>query len=109
MAHWTFTDRTGRAWDVWSVKPTSKVERREAQAPINPGDDRRKEPEYRVVLGPGMAKGWLCFQSGDEKRRLAPFPRNWQSLEDRELSTLLAAAIPAKRQTPPNGVSVDVP
>lgn len=109
MAHRRFTDRTGRVWEVWSVTPTAKVERRERQAPIDPMDERRKEVESRVVLGPSMAKGWLCFQSGAEKRRLAPFPRNWESLEERELSTLLAAATPAKRQTPPNGLSIDDP
>src|SRR4051795_4527533 len=109
MALRKFTDQTGRRWDVWSVMPTSKVERRERTAPIDPSQDRRKELEYRVVLGPAMAKGWLCFQSGAEKRRLAPFPPNWESLDDRELSNLLAAAIPAKRQTPPNGVSIDDP
>src|SRR3954470_9169418 len=109
MAYRTFTDRSGRTWDVWSVMPTTNVERRERQTPVDPNDDRRKEPESRVVLGPGMAKGWLCFQSGAEKRRLAPLPRNWETLEERELSTLLAAAIPAKRETPPNGVSIDDP
>jgi hypothetical protein len=106
MAHRTFVDRDGRAWQVWSVQPT-KVERRDRAAPIDTVDDRREQAEYRVVLGPDMAKGWLCFQSGAEKRRLAPFPRNWESLEDRELWTLLSAAAPARRQTPPNGLSID--
>ena len=106
MAHRRFVDRSGRTWEVWSVSPT-KVERRERQAPFESAEDRRKEAEYRVVLGSEMAKGWLCFESAGEKRRLAPFPRTWEGLDDRELSTLLAAATAVKRNTPPGGMSID--
>src|SRR5690348_10195820 len=108
MAHRTFADRDGREWQVWSVKPT-KVERREQPTAAEVVGDRRATTEYRAVLGPDMAKGWLCFQSGHEKRRLAPFPKNWETLKDRDLWTLLSAAAPARRETPPNGLSIDGP
>ena len=83
MAHRRFVDRSGREWEVWSVNPTK--------------------------AGPEMAKGWLCFESAGEKRRLAPFPRSWEGLDDRDLPTLLAAATPSKRNTPPGGMSIDDP
>ena len=66
MAHKSFTDRAGRRWDAWTVTP-AKVEWRDAG-------------------------GWLCFETRGEKRRLAPFPANWDDLTDDELCALCASA-----------------
>jgi hypothetical protein len=52
--------------------------------------DHHLPEEYR--------EGWLVFESAHgEKRRLAPIPKNWEALSDRELSALCAQAAP---QTP---------
>src|SRR5689334_8734120 len=39
-------------------------------------------------------EGWLLFQSGEEKRRFAPPPPNWEGLSDAELVGLLDRATP---------------
>jgi hypothetical protein len=90
MAHRSFRDEHGREWDAWEVVPTT-VERRVARdlqlAPM-PGD-RRKVKESRVVVPDALQKGWLAFQSGSERRRLAPIPPNWMEMTSEELVELL--------------------
>jgi hypothetical protein len=39
-----------------------------------------------------MASGWLCFESGEERRRLYPVPEDWESLDDRQLLALCRQA-----------------
>jgi hypothetical protein len=47
------------------------------------------------------ASGWLTFQSGSEKRRLAPVPEGWESLDGAGLEQLCQAATPAGRPRQP--------
>jgi hypothetical protein len=96
MAHRRFTDRSGREWDVWTVIPTN-VERRSLTVPESP-DDRREKAEFRANLGPELSGGWLCFETKDEKRRLAPYPEHWESLSDVELEMLMSRAKRSKPQ-----------
>lgn len=60
--------------------------------------DQHLPKEYR--------EGWLAFESAHgEKRRLAPVPKDWESLSDGELAALCARAtlqVPRKRATPPS-------
>ena len=92
MAHRTFRDQLGRQWDVWEVVPTA-VERRIAKgAPRAPAIERRKVHEARVVVPDRLQKGWLAFQSGRERRRLAPIPPDWAELTASELLDLLNQA-----------------
>jgi hypothetical protein len=42
-----------------------------------------------------LADGWLAFQAGTVRRRLAPIPTHWESCTDRELAQLCRAAEPA--------------
>ena len=89
MTHRSFHDEAGRAWDVWDVVPTA-VERRIAQeAPRPPAIERRKVRETRVVVPDRLQKGWLAFQSGGERRRLAPIPGDWDDMTVAELVDLL--------------------
>lgn len=76
-------------WDVWTVTP-SKVERRDrAERPRPPrGLERRRQEEYRVLLGEQWASGWLAFETKGEKRRLAPIPEGWDKLGPNELERL---------------------
>jgi hypothetical protein len=104
MAHRTFRDERGELWHVWSVVPT-KVERRERQLPIPVADERRKATEYRVALGNGMSNGWLCFESGHEKRRLTPVPAGWEGKNASELNALLTQSrmVPRRTSNPVSG------
>lgn len=91
MAHRTFKDKHGIAWDAWTVVPT-KVERRLAGSPVLTEPERRKKNAYRGLLGPVLVNGWLCFESKTEKRRLAPFPPDWHNLYDEALAELCESA-----------------
>src|SRR5688572_31481747 len=89
MSHRSFTDESGRKWDAWTVVPT-KIERRQVSTPVPL--ERREVAEPRVRLGGAMADGWLCFETANEKRRLAPFPASWERMTDGELCTLCQTA-----------------
>lgn len=69
MAHRTFRDANGREWEAWDVVPTKWV-------------------------GPTLEGGWLAFQSGAERRRLAPLPLYWATAPDEELREMLRRAKP---------------
>ena len=74
--------------------PTA-VERRVARSPsIARGgpQDRRKVKEGRVLVPDALQKGWLAFQCGTDRRRLAPIPDDWRDLTDDELLDLLHRA-----------------
>ena len=97
MVHRAFTDRNGLQWDVWIVHPT-QVERRERQTEAEVANDRRRKAEYRVALGKALSDGWLCFESCNEKRRLAPIPASWDTCCDADLEQLLANATLVRRK-----------
>ena len=67
----TIRDGEGRSWRVWHVVPQSQVLRSAA---------------------PGMTEGWLCFESGGDKRRLVAPPTGWEQLHDTELVEMLGRA-----------------
>lgn len=76
MAHRTFKDSSGREWEVWDVVPSQWV-------------------------GPTLDGGWLAFQSGEDRRRLAPLPLYWATAPETELRDLLAKAKPVAARTDP--------
>ena len=57
-------------WDVWDVRPEARAH----------------------SLGSDLRDGWLCFQCGTERRRLAPIPDSWETLQDGELQPLFERA-----------------
>lgn len=73
----SFADDMGTVWDVWEVRP-AHVERRTPA----------------LAFGPHLQEGWLAFQSGDDRRRLAPIPSGWQQLGVAELRALLRQSEP---------------
>jgi hypothetical protein len=101
MAHREFTDSRRTSWQVWDVYPALGDRR----GPL--GDRRffmRETVDRRTVHGaaglavsPGYERGWLAFQSGLERRRLAPVPEGWAGLEGAELERLCQAATPVGR------------
>jgi len=71
MAARTFIDSGGTEWEVFEVRRTSQ----KAEA-----------------VSPGLEQGWLAFVSVTGKRRLAPFPQDWQSADLKELERLCGIA-----------------
>ena len=71
MAARTFEDSVGTVWEVFEVRRTSQ----KAQA-----------------VSAGLEQGWLAFVSGQAKRRLAPFPPEWQTADPAELERLCGTA-----------------
>lgn len=65
--------------------------------------DQHLPEEYR--------EGWLAFESAHgEKRRLAPAPRDWESLTEQELTALCGQATPQsprRKATPSSADHVD--
>jgi hypothetical protein len=111
-----FLDDAGSEWVVWEVRPEKAlfgqaerrvgIDRRLAAAP-DPVIERRRGIERRARarrLGraPGTegAGGWLAFQCGTTRRRLAPVPSGWRELPDAELVALCRRAAPAPPGTP---------
>jgi hypothetical protein len=101
-------DERGSVWDVWDVKPGDAVARiaydrrntmRDEAADPAPADDPVDErPRSPMLVTPMLSAelehGWLCFQSGSERRRFAPIPPNWPELPDGVLRVMLDVASP---------------
>lgn len=84
MAVRDFIDIKGVKWKVWPVTPTA----------IRP---KTAAEDYLGDYG----DGWLVFESTSERRRLAQYPANWDTLPDNGLLQLLTnAAVVTVRKTP---------
>jgi hypothetical protein len=97
VAHREFVDADGVRWQVWAVVPSS-ADRRESpdrRAEARAQHERRSRRELRVRMDPGLAKGWLVFESARGKRRLHPIPEKWAVCSEAELNALLRTAAPA--------------
>ena len=94
MTHRKIKDGDGRAWDVWEVYPSAVEQRMSGEHPAVPTLDGNKtrRREMRVVVPAALQQGWLAFQAGDDRRRLAPIPENWIALDDAALMVLLDSA-----------------
>ena len=99
MPHRQFRDASGSLWDVWDVHPTAterrRNERRDGQRRHR---ERRNREESRVVGVPtDLCLGWLAFQTGRQRRRLAPIPLDWISMPEEDLRVLKERATPSER------------
>jgi hypothetical protein len=76
-----FRDAAGASWTVFRATPHTTPSKRDQFLPDT----------YR--------NGWLVFECGVERRRLAPVPEAWEELADSELEQLcvLADVVPARR------------
>ncbi len=100
MAYREFHDAAGAKWRVWDVYPQF-LDRRASQDRRDPGrdGDERRADLSRIHVSPGLAEGWLCFERDDEeKRRLAPIPRDWVVASERQLSEYCEGASPVERR-----------
>jgi hypothetical protein len=108
--HRTFNDDAARLWNAWDVVP-SWGERRLSERRAEPGApaaavrerrlaERRRRKGIRIALPPRLANGWIAFECGDERRRVAPIPPGWEHLSETELRTLWGQAeqLPPRRK-----------
>ena len=51
-----------------------------------------------MKIGAQWTKGWLAFETGGEKRRLAPYPPDWVGFTDGQLVDLCAQASEVRRR-----------
>ena len=87
MAVRDIVDQKGIKWRVWAVQRSS----------IHP------KTAAEDFLG-DYGEGWLCFESANQRRRLARFPQDWDRMADKDLIGLLtkAAVVPVRgKKTPP--------
>jgi hypothetical protein len=47
-------------------------------------------------MDPILLNGWLCFESGDDRRRLTPVPPDWTECDESRLQLYQAVAEPAR-------------
>ncbi|HEX4685100.1 MAG TPA: hypothetical protein VH277_20450 [Gemmatimonadaceae bacterium] len=78
MAVREFTDENGTTWRAWDIRPDA----------IHP---QTKAEDY---LAECYDVGWIVFEtlSGDQKRRLCPYPIRWAEATNVELRHLLSRA-----------------
>src|SRR6185437_8780331 len=93
MAVREFADELGRTWRVWCILP-------EAIHPVTRAED---------YLADCYQLGWLVFETttGDVKRRLCPYPRDWESANEEALRSMLAQSEPVRRRRASGENSMD--
>ncbi len=108
--HRTFLDDLARLWNAWDVIPAwgerRTVERRLQNEPAGTRvidrrmRERRRLRGLRISLPPRLAQGWIAFECGDERRRVAPIPAGWAMLPDAGLRELWRGAeqLPPRRK-----------
>ena len=87
MPNREFRDSSGRLWMVWDVRP-ERGERRvhsERRRRQRAKSDRRQRQRLPAVIGGDLARGWLAFETGGERRRYAPIPDEWVAANEIEL------------------------
>lgn len=96
MPHRQFVDSKQTRWEVWDVEPGRAERRRSAddrrQASRRSGERRHLEDRSRVRIKSELANGWLAFESKHDRRRLAPIPIGWESLDASALEGLCEQA-----------------
>lgn len=105
MAHRQFLDGSGAEWTAYDVQPRQDErrsrERRDSSGEGGASDERRAD-DRRATVGSirsrRLTRGWLCFETQGERRRLQPIPENWHLRSDAELAALLQQARVAPRR-----------
>ena len=92
MPHRQFKDAKQVNWEVWDVHPGEverrlRVEREPARAHVVSAPDKP-----RAAVSRDLARGWLCFESVEIKRRLWPIPDGWERMNEAELAELCSKA-----------------
>jgi hypothetical protein len=102
MAFRTFLDSAGQEWQAYDVTPPAderrRYDRRSTSESVEP--ERRSQDDRRLSVGrvsrlaSGTGGGWLCFERGDDRRRLTPIPENWERSSDEQLEQYRDSARP---------------
>jgi hypothetical protein len=94
MTHRKIKDGDGKAWDVWEVYPSAVEQRMSGEHPavLSTDGTKRDGRQVRILVPAALQQGWLAFQCGAERRRLAPIPEKWISLCEQDLLGLLERA-----------------
>jgi hypothetical protein len=90
-------------WDVWDVHPRDAIPPRagyDRRGPERGSDASESTPPREPLIDPLLEDGWLCFQSGPDRRRFAPIPPQWFELPDAVLRVMVDIASPVAL-TPP--------
>lgn len=82
------------------------MQRRVRDIELTRGSERRSGRDRRETITPGyygpvaaeFKYGWLCFQTTDEKRRLAPIPEDWERADDETIEQWCCVAKPVPRR-----------
>jgi hypothetical protein len=84
-----FTDSTGVEWRVWEVFPSRPTK--------SGGADALSQTSLKDSP---FENGWLCFESAESKRRLAPIPNGWEFSSANHLDALCQSAtvVPLRRR-----------
>ncbi|HET7458673.1 MAG TPA: hypothetical protein VFJ74_13585, partial [Gemmatimonadaceae bacterium] len=82
----TFRDGDGIEWTVTEIAASALAALPRASL---------RHPEFK--------DGWLLFQSNATRKRLAPYPKEWQALSAEELSQLCQEARPELATRTPTG------
>ena len=98
MPHRQFVDAAGTSWSVWDVRPTAVQPAREDAPPPSSSDAHFRAQIHVAPIDEALAAGWLCFECGEQKRRLAPIPPGWESLSTAALEQLCHTAPPVQRK-----------
>jgi hypothetical protein len=108
--HRTFLDDLARLWNAWDVIPAwgerRRAERRQrvegagARVIDRRAGERRHHRGVRIALPPRLAQGWIAFECGTERRRVAPIPEGWNELPESALRELWrdAEQLPPRRK-----------
>jgi hypothetical protein len=91
MAYRVFSSPDGATWQAWDV----------------PGDDRPLLPGA-APRSEALRLGWVCFESGDEKRRLTPIPPRWAERSDDELWLFCRVAERVAAEHPARGAAAEL-
>jgi hypothetical protein len=71
------TDSSGVLWRIWSTLPSMPN-----------------------IVSPDLREGWLTFDSGTSRRRLAPIPIGWDALPGSNLELLIKVAMSIRTSDP---------
>ena len=101
MALRTVLDSSGQEWLAYDVIPPADERRRydrrantEAIEPERRSSDDRRLSVGRVSRLANGTGGWLCFERGEDRRRLSPIPENWERSTDQQFEEYRNSARP---------------
>lgn len=107
MALRNFIDSTGNEWQAFDVVPRAderrQYDRRTSDGALLEDIDDRRDGDRRLTVGRasqrlgGPEAGWLCFEHDGDRRRLAPIPDDWRTVDETRLEEYCRAARPVKR------------